>query len=113
MDSKLELLIAEINALPVESREHLIRVLFKTLEAGGVRDSLGMYEPFSSEASGMKAVTVILPDELAKRAQEAGLLSEARLAELIRGALMEEDVPKASSAVELPTKRRLVRHNGR
>lgn len=60
----------------------------------------------------MTAVTFILPDELAKQAQAAGLLSEARLAELISGALKAHGAD-ITLADQTPNQRRLIRQNDR
>lgn len=61
----------------------------------------------------MKSVTVVLPDDLATRAQAAGLLGDKRLEELIRSALRDQGESNSGSTNPGSTRRRLIRKNGR
>lgn len=57
----------------------------------------------------MTSVTLVLPDELAKQAQEAGLLAGKPMEDLLRRALQE----RIKAAPLAPNQqRRLVRENG-
>lgn len=113
MDPKPEDLLALAMRLSADERRQLAELLART--AGdqvretampyGVRDS----GDASTELPLMTSVTIVLPDDLAKQAQAAGLLGEASLAELIRRALQE----KSGSAASVSQSRRLVRENGR
>jgi hypothetical protein len=120
MSKKLDQLIAEAMNLPVESRRRLARRIIESLPPSGVSDSSAEYRDtdwlttkvLSKEIGGMTSVTFVLPDELAKRAQEAGLLSETSLAELISAALKEQGVDLTTNN-NSPIQRRLVRQNNR
>jgi hypothetical protein len=105
---KLEDLIAQAMALSPEDRRYLAQLLGPVYE---VHDGASSQEA-SKELPGMTPVPVVLPDDLAKQAQAAGLLAEGSLTELIRRALKEQNSssPIARAAHQ---RRRLVRENGR
>lgn len=115
MNLKLEDLIAQALALSPEDRRYLAQLLGQVYE---IRDGASSYEaPYSQhtsrkELSGMTPVTVVLPDDLAKQAQAAGLLAESCMTDLIRRALQEQSAG-SSSAGAARQRRRLVRENGR
>lgn len=110
----LDELIALVRDLPVEDRRRVIEALIDSLQEWGVGDASATYIPSAQrrqmELPNMKSVTVILPDDLAKQAQAAGLLAESRLEELLRRALHEQN---AGAAGTTRRRRRLVRHDDR
>jgi hypothetical protein len=115
MNLKLEDLIAQAMALSPEDRRYLAQLLGPAHE---VRDGASSHEASYSnqtlpeELPGMTSVTVVLPDDLAKQAQAAGLLAEGSLADLIRRALREQS-SESTIARAAHQGRRLVRENGR
>jgi hypothetical protein len=113
MDLKFKDLVARAMELPPEDRRRLAQLLVESAEANQVRDSGASYLNLQPKGSiGMALLTVVLPDELAKRAQAAGLLAEKRLEELIRHALKEQSANKPSNQDTTRQHRRLVRQNG-
>ena len=115
MDDTFRKLLAEAMALSPEDRERLATLIADSIHTQGVRDAGPRYgEPFPHirirEINGMTSVTIVLPDDLARQAQAAGLLAETRLAELIRHALNEHD---ANQSDDSGRSRRLIRRNGR
>jgi hypothetical protein len=108
---KLEDLIALVRALPAESKQRLLSVLSDEVAPQQVRDAAPAYgSPGLSRTDGMKAVTLVLPDELASEAQAAGLLAGENLETLIRKALQEQGVPPSDTRSGV---RHLSVHNGR
>lgn len=106
MTSRVDDLIAELMSLPFEERQRVAEILINS--ASGVRNGdARLYEAQSAEKDGMKLVTVELPDELATRAQAAGLLGSKRIEELIRRALQDP------GHVSTGEGRKLVRRNER
>ncbi|HEY0681414.1 MAG TPA: hypothetical protein VGD45_03695 [Steroidobacter sp.] len=102
MTAKLDDLLSEILRLPLWERQLLLDRL-QAAEPLGVRDGQATYQSDS-----MRFVTVALPDDLAKRAQEAGLLGNKTLEGILRRALeahAESDEPGT-------VHRRLVEKNG-
>jgi hypothetical protein len=106
MADRIEELIAALMALPDAERQRIARQIAQG--AIGVADGGYTYGPTETrEMAGVKPIVVLLPDELAKQAQAAGLLGDKRIEELIRRALQAEPRPA------LAGERRLIRHNGR
>lgn len=116
MNLKLDELIAQAMQLSAEDRRQLAELLaqstvFQAREAAVPYDaSEAMTKYPAHNEPGMTAVTVVLPDDLAKQAQAAGLLGEKSLEELIRRALQEQSTSGPSNARQ---RRRLVRQGGR
>lgn len=96
-------LVIEILRLPREDREWLMDALEKARanETSGVRDNAARY-------NAMTLVTVALPDELAKQAEEAGLLAGRALEQMLRHALQAQ----GAGSVPAIQFRRLVEKNG-
>lgn len=69
-------------------------------------------DPLRQKLIGMKSVTVVLPDDLAKQAQAAGLLGDKPLEDLIRRALKEQRTG-TPPMTDIARQRRLVRQHGR
>ena len=113
---KLEEVIAYALQLPPESRRRLVQALIESAAANQVRDAGGSYgdsnDQLRQELIGMKSVIVVLPDDLAKQAQAAGLLNDEPLEELIRRALKEQG-PGTPSTTGSTRQRQLVRQHGR
>ena len=104
MTAKLDDLLAEIMLLPAWERRRLLDQV-KEAEPLMVRDSgEGTYQ------TRMRFFTIALPDDLAKQAQDAGLLANKTLEGILRRALQ----PHEADADEAPTppQRQLVEKNG-
>lgn len=117
---KLERILARALQLAPDDRRKLAESVLDSLrvsEAGEVRDSAGEYAPSprlpGNEPTGMKSVTVVLPDDLAKRAQAAGLLTEKRIEEILRRALTEQETGTIAGSDKSARRRRLIRQQGR
>jgi hypothetical protein len=104
MTAKPDDLLTEIMQLPSWERQELLKRL-AAAEPLMVRDGgEGIYQ------TSMRFVTVALPEDLAQRAQEAGLLGNETLEAILRRALQAHD----GGDDTLPTNghRRLVEKNG-
>ncbi|HWK52181.1 MAG TPA: hypothetical protein VNR40_19940 [Steroidobacter sp.] len=103
MAAKLDDLLIEILHLPSWERRQLLEWLVAT-ESRSVRDGGATYQ-----GNSMRFVTVALPDDLARQAQDAGLLGNKTLEGILRRALQshgrDDDLPSAQQ-------RRLVEKNG-
>jgi hypothetical protein len=107
MATKLDDLLAEALRLPLQDRQRLFDLLkaAQIAEANAVRD--GGAPPYQSRS--MTLVTVALPDDLAKQAQDAGLLAGNALEEMLRRALQAQ----GAADPDIQRKyRRLVERNG-
>jgi hypothetical protein len=107
MATKLDDLLAEALRLPPTDRERLLELLkaVQVAEATAVRDGGATYQ-----SAPMTLVTVALPDDLAKQAQDAGLLAGRALEEMLRRELQAQD---ASNPNIQRKYRQLVESNGR
>jgi len=104
MTAKLDDLLIEIMRLPPKERRELLERLEATASTG-VRDGGGA----TYQSDPMRFVTVALPDDLAKQAQDTGLLANKTIADILRRALRsqgpgDETVPSQQ--------RKLVEKNG-
>lgn len=105
MTAKLDDLLTEILRLPSWERRQLLDRL-EAAQSQMVRDSSeGTYQIDS-----MRFVTVALPDDLAKRAQEAGLLGNKALEGILRRALQTHGQDEGAGPPL--QQRRLVEKNG-
>lgn len=106
MATKLDDLLAEALRLPPADRERLLELLqaAQVAEANAVRDGGATYQ-----SNPMTLVTVALPDDLAKQAQDAGLLAGRALEEILRRELQAQD---ANNPNIQPSYRQLVERNG-
>lgn len=107
MAGKLDDLLAKILNLPVQDRERWFAAL-QELGISAVSAARGPAE--SDERKSMTLVTVALPDDLAQLAEDAGLLAESPMEDLLRHALHEYSL--RTYGVPPGQKRRLVRENG-
>lgn len=105
-------LLDHILSLPAEDQQRLAELLAANHKVMEVREAAVGYPPelhAQTELQDMKSVTLMLPDELAKQAQAAGLFSEPRIEELIRRALQEQRTRSDAGKRERP----LTRHENR
>lgn len=106
MTDRIEQLIAALMALPDADRQRIATEImqraYRVADGGYTHSGAGKTEPVD-----VKPIVVLLPDELARKAQAAGLLGDKRMEELIRRALEGESRPP------LAGERKLIRHNGR
>lgn len=110
MARRIDLLIAQLLALPPEDRQELVRALTESM-VHAVRDSdpppYGAESPKGS--TGVKSVIVTLPDDLATQAQAAGLLDDKLIEELIRRELRHQTTTPPAQARQ----RNLIPRDGR
>lgn len=107
MATKFDDLLAEVMHLPARDRARLLSVL-KELEFSVANI---VHDPTESDPrASMTVITVALPEDLALLAEDAGLLSESSLQDLIRRALDEYNL--RTYGVLPGQKRRLVHKNG-
>lgn len=106
MATKLDDLLAEALRLPPADRERLLELVeaARVTEANAVRDGGATYQ-----SDPMTIVTVALPDDLAKQAQDAGLLAGRALEEMLRRELQAQDTNNPNIQ---PSYRQLVERNG-
>jgi hypothetical protein len=114
MTSKLEELIAKAMELSAQERRLLVELL---AESSAVPDARAPpygtdRNDLSAKLIAMTSVTVVLPDELAKRAKDAGLLAGKSIEELIRRALQEQGVDTPLDPGVPRQQRRLIEQNG-
>ena len=103
MAAKLDDLLAEILHLPRWERQQLLSRL-EAAESLMVRDDDATYQ-----SDLMRFVTVALPEDLAKQAQDAGLLGNKTLEGILRRALQSHE---GSDDTAPPQLRKLVEKNG-
>ena len=107
MAAKFDELLAEILRLPAPDRERLLELL----EASQTTGTFQVREPTASyQASPMRSVTILLPDDIADRAQDAGLLSSKELEGILRRALQAQGAREGTRPSR--RQRRLVQKNG-
>lgn len=115
--------MAQVLQLSADERRRFLTLLEENARGPRVADvgaPYGMPDPTSgvTQLQGsrdMKSLTVVLPDDLIKQAQAAGLLADGRLEYLIRRALDEQqDTGRTMSASsgKVAAGRRLIRQNG-
>lgn len=104
MTAKLDDLLTEILRLPLWERQLLLERL-ESAEAQSVRDGDGA----AYQGEIMRFVTVALPDDLAKQAQDAGLLGGRTLEGILRRALQSHGEADSTASAQ---SRKLVENNG-
>lgn len=111
MTVKFDDLLAEALRLSAQDRERLLARLneLQTSAASAAQDRAATSAD-TDERNAMTHVTVALPDELVQQAQDAGLLAQKSLEDLIRKAL--QDHLHESSSITPPQERRLKLKNG-
>jgi hypothetical protein len=113
MATTLDDLITAIMRLPPEDLARLRRALncAHDTTANAVRDGAATYQT-EAQGESMTQLTVALPDDLAERARNAGLLAGKSLEEIIRRALEEHHDAAVAAGIAPPTRRRLVEEDG-
>lgn len=79
-----------VQALPEDQQHRFFTLLSESNQRLKVRDAGEPYDRSSETHAKMKTVTLHLPDELASKAQAAGLLGGNGLERLLRRALQEQ-----------------------
>lgn len=112
-DMSFDELVAAIARLPRADRSRLIEALRSahTGAANAVRDGAATYQT-ERPGESMTLVTVPLPDDLAERARDAGLLGGESLERMIRRALDEHYDIAVAAGIAPPIRRRLVERDG-
>jgi hypothetical protein len=118
MAMKFEDLLVEALRLPAEERQRLTELLRAKQGVAEEHPTYSVQDDTTFSAASdhpttqldtMTHVTVVLPDDLAKQAKDAGLLAGKAMEKMIRRALHEQTVDNPATPRQ---QRRLVRENG-
>jgi hypothetical protein len=107
MSKLIDELAAKIEALSPAERTILVKALGRGTQ---VNEAALAYD--TEDLAGMKSVIVLLPDDLVRAAQDAGLLADKRLEELIRRALADQPSTRMNREPH-HVQRSLIRRDGR